>query len=123
MSAAQTHQQVAQADEAVAASEQRLAEIDIDAPVTAAELQQQRQRAALRADSANAARERLEEQLVAQLEARNELLGAIRRRRSIEELEGRRLATQASLAAHAAQRALDEMASMRRHNRQLREDS
>ena len=47
-----------------------------------------------------------------------ELLGAVRRRRSIEELEERRIATQAGLAAHAAQRALDELASMRRAHRE-----
>ena len=52
--------------------------------------------------------------LEAEIIARQELRGAVRRRRSLEELESRRLATQAGLAAAAAQRALDELAAMRR---------
>ena len=87
-------------------------------PISAAEFSKRRQRASLRADQAADAQARLREMLEEELIAREELRGAVRRRRSLEELESRRLATQAGLAAAAAQRALDELAAMR----QQRED-
>ncbi len=97
-------------------SRRRLDELstDEDHVTSADDFVKQRQRAALRADQARLADEALRERLQAELEARDQLRGAVRRRRSLEKLEGRRLATQASLAAQAAQRALDELASMRR---------
>lgn len=112
---------------AVAASQEaeestrRLEELDGNAPISADQFRGQRQRAALRADQARLADDELREMLLVEIEARDELRGAVRRRRSLEELEGRRLATQAGLAAHAAQRALDELAAMRRANG-LRDD-
>lgn len=95
-------------------SARRLEELGEGEALTADDFRRQRQRAALRADQASQADERLREMLEAEVHARDELRGAVRRRRSLEELETRRLATQAGLAAHAAQRALDELASMRR---------
>ncbi len=107
-------------DATVGAAEQarRLEEIDESEPVSAAEFAKRRHKASLRADQAADAEARLREMLEAELIAREELRGAVRRRRSLEELESRRLATQAGLAAAAAQRALDELAAMR----QIREE-
>ncbi len=102
------------ASEELAESARRLAELNEDGTVTADDFRRQRQKAALRADQANLAEETLREMLEAEIHARDELRGAVRRRRSLEELESRRIATQAGLAAHAAQRALDELAVMRR---------
>ena len=87
-------------------------------PISAEEFSKRRMRASLRADQAADAEQRLREMLEEELIAREELRGAVRRRRSLEELESRRIATQAGLAAAAAQRALDELAAMR----QQRED-
>ena len=99
--------------------QRRLEEVEGEAqPISAAEFSKRRQRASLRADQAADAEDRLREMLEEELIAREELRGAVRRRRSLEELESRRLATQAGLAAAAAQRALDELAAMR----QARED-
>jgi flagellar biosynthesis chaperone FliJ len=97
-------------------AEERLDEVTDLGPgtVSPAELIAQRQRAALRAEGANDADQRLRELLEDQLMLRGELLGALRRRRSIENLEDRQKATHAALAAHAAQKALDELAIMRR---------
>ena len=91
-----------------------------ESPVTPAELIAARQRASLRAADERVADERLRELLEDQLVLRTELLGALRRRRSLENLEERHQATQASLAAHAAQKSLDEIASMRRQRNQRR---
>lgn len=96
------------------ARNQRLDELETDAPVSADDFRRHQQRAALRADQAKLANDQLREMLLEELEAREQLRGAVRRRRSLEKLEGRRLAVQAGLAAHAAQRALDELATMRR---------
>ncbi|MEM7285193.1 MAG: hypothetical protein AAF480_02485 [Actinomycetota bacterium] len=99
--------------------QRRLEEVASESqPISAAEFSKRRQRASLRADQAAEAEDRLREMLEEELIAREELRGAVRRRRSLEELESRRLATQAGIAAAAAQRALDELASMR----QQRED-
>lgn len=99
-------------------SNRRLEELADEPMVTADEFRRHQQRAALRADQANLADEQLRDMLLEELEARELLRGAVRRRRSLEELEGRRIATQASLAAQAAQRALDELATMRRKSRE-----
>jgi hypothetical protein len=88
--------------------------------VTPAELIAARQRASLRAADERVADERLRELLEDQLVLRTELLGALRRRRSLENLEERHQATQASIAAHAAQKALDEIASLRRQRNNRR---
>lgn len=112
--AADAERQRRHADEDAVASNRRLEELDDAGPTTADDFRRRRQRAALRADQARLAEEQLREMLHAELEARELLRGAVRRRRSLEELEGRRLATQAGLAAHAAQRALDELAALRR---------
>ena len=88
--------------------------------VTPAELIAARQRASLRAADERVADERLRELLEDQLVLRTELLGALRRRRSLENLEERHQATQASIAAHAAQKALDEIASLRRQRNERR---
>ena len=106
------------ADRDAEQSSSRLAELDSDSPTTADDFKRQRQRAALRADQAKIADDQVREMLNAELEARDVLRGAVRRRRSLEKLDGRRLATQAGLAAHAAQRALDELAAMRRNGDQ-----
>ena len=87
---------------------------------TPAELIAARQRASLRAADERDADIRLRELLEDQLVLRAELLGALRRRRSLENLEDRHQATQAALAAHAAQKALDEVASLRRQRNQRR---
>lgn len=102
------------ADHDAEETSRRLEELDDAGPTTAEDFQRRRQRAALRADQAQLADTQLRDMLEAEIEARDLLRGAVRRRRSLEELEGRRLATQAGLAAHAAQRALDELAAMRR---------
>lgn len=112
--AAEAGRAVREAGEGVEESAKRLAELNEDKPLTADDFVRRRQKAALRADQAISADERLRVMLEAELEARDLLRGAVRRRRSLEELESRRLATQAGLAAHAAQRALDELATMRR---------
>lgn len=91
-----------------------------ESSVTPSELIAARQRASLRAADERDADERLRELLEDQLVLRSELLGALRRRRSLENLEDRHQATQASLAAHAAQKSLDEIASMRRQRNQRR---
>lgn len=103
-------------------TKRRVDELAEEGAVSTGDFRRQRERAALRADQARLADEQLRELLLEELEARDQLRGAVRRRRSLEELEGRRLATQAGLAAHAAQRALDELATMRR-NRQGRDGS
>ncbi len=108
------------ADVAATESNRRLQELDTPEPTTVDDFRRRRQRAALRAEEARVAEEQVREMLLAEIEARDLLRGAVRRRRSLEELEGRRLATQAGLAAHAAQRALDELAAMRR--REERDD-
>lgn len=110
------------ATKGVAESARRLAELDEERALNADDFRRHRQKAALRADQANQADERLRELLDAEVHARDELRGAVRRRRSLEELESRRLATQAGIAAHAAQRALDELAAMRRREQQDRGD-
>jgi hypothetical protein len=111
---AATGRAAAQAGRAADDAAGRIAELRGAQPTNTEELAAHRQRASLRAEQALSASNDLEERLFEQVSARNELLGAVRRRRSIEELEQRRLATQAGLAAHAAQRALDELSSMRR---------
>lgn len=103
-----------EADQDAEHSSSRLAELESESPTTAHGFKRQRQRAVLRADQAKLADDQVREMLNAELEARDVLRGAVRRRRSLEKLDGRRLATQAGLAAHAAQRALDELATMRR---------
>lgn len=114
----------AEADAAVAEAEARrdaaggrLRELDHDggAPATTPGLLLAHQRAALRAADERDATERLRELLEDQLLLRAELLGALRNRRSMENLAERHGATQASIAAQAAQKALDEVASLRRH--------
>jgi len=101
------------ATRSVEESSRRVDEVGGEAPVDPGEFKRQRERAALRADQARLANENLREMLQAEIEARNHLRGAVRRRRSLEKLEGRRLAVQAGLVAHAAQRSLDELATMR----------
>lgn len=96
------------------------AETTSSSSVTPAELIAARQRASLRAADERVADERLRELLEDQLVLRTELLGALRRRRSLENLEERHQATQASIAAHAAQKALDEIASLRRQRNDRR---
>ncbi len=98
------------------AAAERVDETTAATPTTStpAQLIAARQRASLRAADERNADERLRELLEDQLALRTELLGALRRRRSLENLEQRHQATQASLAAHAAQKALDEVASLRR---------
>ena len=98
-------------------SQRQLEELGDEDVSTAENLRRVQQKAELRAHRASLADEALKEMLVEQLEAREQLRGAIRRRRSLEELESRRIATQAGMAAHAAQRALDELAVMRKHDR------
>ncbi len=115
---AATGRRVAEAGRAAHEAADRVSEIRDETPATARDLAAHRQRAELRAEQARQAEVNLEDKLYEQITARNELLGAVRRRRSIEELEERRIATQAGLAAHAAQRALDELASMRRAHRE-----
>lgn len=101
-------------------SKRRLKELDGGDTMDADDFLRHRQKAALRANQAHLADEQLRELLLAELEARDQLRGAVRRRRSLEKLEGRRLAVQAGLAAHAAQRALDELATMKRNRRDAR---
>lgn len=101
------------AGEAAEESQRQLDELGDEEVTTAESLRRVHQKAELRAHRATLADEALRAMLVEQLEARDQLRGAIRRRRSLEELEARRLATQAGMAAHAAQRALDELAQMR----------
>lgn len=100
----------------------RLDELTPSSTVSASDFRRRQQRAALRADQAKLADEHLRELVREELEAREHLRGAIRRRRSLEELEGRRVATQAALAAQAAQRALDELAAMRRQSKEQHRD-
>ncbi len=114
--AAHAQKRAVAADQEAQESTRRLEELDDSTPTSADQFRGQRQRAALRADQARLADDELREMLLVEIEARDQLRGAVRRRRSLEELEGRRLATQAGLAAHAAQRALDELATMRRAN-------
>ena len=111
---AATVRRVADAGRAADEAAGRISEVREEQPATGGDLTAHRQRALLRAEQARVAEAELAEKLYEQVTARNELLGAVRRRRSIEELEQRRLATQAGLAAHAAQRALDELAAVRR---------
>lgn len=118
----------AEADAAVTEAEahlneagRRLSELEPDAttPTTSPiGLLLTRQRAALRAADERHAMERLRELLEDQLTLRAELLSALRQRRSLENLAERHQATQAATAALAAQKALDETASLRRQRRQ-----
>jgi len=101
------------AGQEVEESNRRVQELDHDGAIESNDFKGRRQRAALRADQALLADENLREMLEAEIAARDQLRGAVRRRRSLEKLEGRRLAVQAGLAAHAAQRSLDELATMR----------
>ncbi len=101
------------ANDSAEESSRRVGEVHHETLVNSQEFKRQRERVALRADRARLDDESLREMLEAEIEARNQLRGAVRRRRSLEKLEGRRLAVQAGLAAHAAQRSLDELATMR----------
>lgn len=103
-------------------SSRRLKELEGNDTMDSDDFLRHRQKATLRANQVHLADEQLRELLLAELEARDQLRGAVRRRRSLEKLEGRRLAVQAGLAAHAAQRALDELATMRR-NRGVNDDN
>lgn len=114
---ASAQRRLSKADKASKESKERLDELQGDAPVNAQQFRDHQQRAALRADQARIADEELREMLDIELQARDRLKGAIRRRKSLENLEDRRLATQATLAAQAAQRALDELAVLRRQQR------
>lgn len=112
--AAEAERRARDATQGAEESSRRLEELDDGGAINAGDFRRHQQKASLRADQASQADDRLREMLEAEVLARDELRGAVRRRRSLEELESRRLATQASLAAHAAQRSLDELATMRR---------
>lgn len=114
--AAASNRRTHDAGEAAEHTKRALEELDADTPTTGEGLMRHRQRAELRAHKATLADVELREMLEEQLEAREQLRGAVRRRRSLEELEARRIATQAGMAAHAAQRALDELAMLRRRS-------
>ena len=92
----------------------RLEDVGMSTVTTVADLRRQRQRTELRAQDAIEAERRREELLADALAARTEWLAAVRRRRSLEGLEERHTATRAALASRASQKALDDLASIRR---------
>lgn len=112
--AVRADQEAERADTAVTEARARLDD-PAGAPVmSVAELHRRRQLAELRAQDAIGAERRREELLADALAARSEWLAAVRRRRSLEGLEDRHIATRAAIAARASQKALDDLASIRR---------
>lgn len=74
------------------------------------ELRRQRAKSESSARSALAAEERLVEQIEQSIEERNEMLSAMRHRRTVERIEDDHAKAWANLAAQAAERALDDLA-------------
>lgn len=113
-SLARTREQAERADEAARAALARAADDDGSEVTSVTELRRHRQLAELRAQDAATTARRREELLAEAIAARTEWLAAVRRRRSLEGLEDRHHATRAALAARASQKALDDLAQVRR---------
>lgn len=80
---------------------------------TVDELQRQRTKSASSARTAIAAEEHLRAQIQQSIEERNEMLAAMRHRRTVERIDEEHSKAWANLAAQAAERAMDDVAMAR----------